>query len=228
MTSALDYSKYTLSKFRTIAIARTSDSSHKQTKSFKNTTKDKLAKLLRRLDANPTFRFFDLPLELREQIYSLFLERLRGSVSLEELEPRLQLVSPQFCHEVSAVANRAPYNLTSIWRDATPSPYSAKYLASWFPPLAPDAFMGPREEKPKPSYDDVHGRQYGLWNWLENSRETQRERHEERREAILLEKMVLWEDRSLCKGLLMVERVRLAAMCCEKKWRTRRRRRFGS
>lgn len=129
---------------------------HKQTKSFENTTKDKLVRLLRRLDLTATFpRFFDLPLELREQIYGHFLEMSRGTVSLEELEPYLRRVSPQFHIEASAVANRASYDLTARCRLTVRPRYSHMICALFSPTLAPDPFMGAWEEKPQPIEDDI-------------------------------------------------------------------------
>lgn len=106
-TPPLDYSTISYSELRTFAIARTADhSSHKRTRSLKKTTKDKLARLLRRLDANPSIRFFALPPELREQIYGFFLHTFDGRVEKKRLIRRLRLVSEDFCREAIAVWDR--------------------------------------------------------------------------------------------------------------------------
>lgn len=107
-TPPLNYSTLSYSELRAFAIARTADpTTHKKTESFKKTTKDKLARLLRRLDANPKFsRFFDLPPVLREQIYGLFLANFGGRVEKTQFVRRLRLVSEEFCDDVVAMLDK--------------------------------------------------------------------------------------------------------------------------
>jgi hypothetical protein len=73
----------------------------------------KLLAALRRSDATATFRFFDLPLELREYVYGFVLVDLMGRKSkvwmrgdLRELKERVKPVSEQLCEETCAVFER--------------------------------------------------------------------------------------------------------------------------
>lgn len=139
-SSALDYNTCTLSELRKFAIARTSSIS--DPKKTTNSHKKKLAKLLRKPDATATFpKFFDLPLELREQVYRFWLQQFKNKVWRGQLIPRLKLVSDQFCEEALVVYDTARYDLSTS---------RLRYLSAVFTWRSPDivhtadldAFMG--------------------------------------------------------------------------------------
>jgi hypothetical protein len=62
-------------------------------------------------DAAATFRFYDLPLELREHVYDHFLIVVTNleSLSQVELHKRLQSISPQFREEAGSLFERGAY-----------------------------------------------------------------------------------------------------------------------
>jgi hypothetical protein len=59
-------------------------------------------------DAAATFRFYDLPLELREHVYDHFLQdfAIDERLARDELYERLRSISPQFGQEAGSVFER--------------------------------------------------------------------------------------------------------------------------
>lgn len=139
-SSALDYNTCTLSELRKFATARTS--SIYDPKKTNDSHKNKLAKLLRKLDATATFpKVFDLPLELREQVYRVWLKQFKNKVWRGQLIPRLKLVSDQFYEEVLVVYDTARYDLSTSRLRCLPA-----FFTWWSPTIVHtadlDAFMG--------------------------------------------------------------------------------------
>jgi hypothetical protein len=116
-----DYSLYDLRKFATdrkIPCKRvgtkvyTKKTNRKKSQGTKEKVeRRKLLAALRQSDATATFRFFDLPLELREYVYGFAMINLMGRKAVErgdlgKIRERLEPVSERVCEEACALFER--------------------------------------------------------------------------------------------------------------------------
>jgi hypothetical protein len=100
-----------------------------------NVERRKLLDTLRRSDATATFRFFGLPLELREYVYGFAMVNLTGRKGVErgdlgKIRERLERVSERVYEEACALFERE-----MDVRDAREAARSKRYLEEYFPDL---------------------------------------------------------------------------------------------
>jgi hypothetical protein len=146
--NTLKYDDYSLHDLRKFATDRKLPCKHASTRVYKkktnrnksqvtkeNVERRKLLDTLRRSDATATFRFFDLPLELREYVYAFAMVNLTGRKGVErgdlgKIRERLEPVSERVCEEACALSERE-----MDVRDAREAARSKRYLEEYSPDL---------------------------------------------------------------------------------------------